>query len=173
MRDYLKDKLETYPEAKKRQLKIGLMIIEGLSAVFRLGYIYGKTDFWSFFMWISGQKYTKPERSRAASLMPMESWLGTGLFLIRFVEWWNTQSGLNDSAPTDGDAATIPPPPVYAGASKKGKCCLCKGWLHEPLMSVPSGMAFCSVCILAHVQDGKPCPVTGDPLTAEDLLPIL
>jgi len=96
-----------YPKYQKLVKQI-ILLIDGLSILCKLGYIYGPTDAFSLPMLLGRIAYvrTNDGASTTAGLMPFQSWLGTGLFAVRFLDWWRTQSGLNESSPP----TYIPPP---------------------------------------------------------------
>lgn len=167
---YLKARLGRFSQKTRETLKLVLFAVDAAGLLFKLAYIYHRTAAFSLPMRLGGMQYVRSAAQTGASLMPLESWVGTGLFLVRFADWWRTQSGLDQPA---GRAPAIPPPPAAGGGPKKGRCALCQLEIVGPV-ATPAGRVYCSACILAHLAaHGNRCPVTDDVLEpASDLLAV-
>ncbi len=147
-------------------MKRALLVMDILNGIFKIGYLWNKTNSYSVLMWLFGISYVK-NQNLSSSLMPFQSWMGTSLFLIRFVDWNKTQSGMEVSSSSD----VVPPP---EGSSLKiGVCALCNNPLNEPV-SVPSGIAYCTSCLLSYrtLNENK-CPFTGTILEDTEIVQLL
>ncbi|CAF0724208.1 unnamed protein product [Didymodactylos carnosus] len=116
--------------------------LESLCWLYRLGYAFGRIEYYSPFLQLAGVKLTydnkKQEQQQQIqnSSKVMQTFhffsqtLSTGLFLIQFLEWWNStsntrkQTSLNDSIP--------PPPTVSNNTIAKRQCPLCKNQYDSP-----------------------------------------
>jgi hypothetical protein len=170
---YLKYVLDNYgnlPGKEKPVLKKVLLFHDLFGLACRLAYIYSKTNSYSLLMFIGRLQYTRSGESQ--SLMPFEGWMGTGLFLVRFVDWWKTQSGLDQPK---SYAVVVPPAPKPTRDQSRhshGVCGICIGELHEPV-STRSGIVYCARCLSTYrlLHDGM-CPLTHAVLLDSDITPI-
>lgn len=170
---YLKSALEKFEDITEEKLVIlkkALLAHDMIGLACRLTYIYNRTNSYTLFMFLGRMQYTRSGQSQ--SLMPFESWIGTSLFLIRFVDWWKTQSGLDQPV---SNAALVPPAPKPSRdqvGHLRGSCGICLGEIVEPV-STPSGIAYCSRCLstyrLLHADE---CPLTHEVLLDSDITPI-
>lgn len=133
----------------------------------RLAYIYGRSDSYSLPMLLARIGYAR-SGTEGDSLMPLESWLGTGMFALRFLEWWRTGSGLASAsaAPSLYSPPAPPKAPCPTGVPFN-HCPVCRAEVKEP-MATPAGIVYCAACI----RHEDACPVTGEPIT-KDLLTAL
>lgn len=161
---------KTFSAKQKTALKKALLAHELAGLACRLAYLYNKTNSYSLSMFIGKMQYTRAGLSQ--SLMPFESWMGTGLFLVRFVDWWKTQSGLDQP---QSYAVVLPPAPKPTQSQSRhtcGACAFCIGELHEPV-STPAGLVYCARCLSTYrlLHDGK-CPSTHVVLLDSDIVPL-
>lgn len=170
---YLKSVLEKYegiPQEKRDALKKALLAHDMINLACRLAYIYNRTNSYSLLMFLGRMQYTRSGKSQ--SLMPFESWIGTSLFLIRFVDWWKTQSGLDQPVTY---AALVPPAPKPSRdqiGHLRGSCGICLGEIVEPV-STPSGIVYCSRCLSTYrLLHAGQCPLTNAVLLDSDITPI-
>lgn len=148
-----------------------LLLIDGISMVCKLSYVYGRTDSFTALMFLGRIKYVRnSSKEGVLSLMPFQSWLGTGMFAVRFVDWWNAQPGLNQPSTSELEYIPPTPPKTRAGVSM-GRCAICIKELVEPV-STPAGFVFCAACLKDHLAQSSTCPVTGEPLIQADIVPV-
>jgi hypothetical protein len=165
---WIREQLKAIPEGHKhhRNARNTLLLLQGLDLICRLSYIYGRSDSYSLLMLLARIKYAR-NGLQADSLMPLESWLGTGVFGLRFFEWWRTGSGLSAGV-SDPPAALYSPPsppdPPKRAEVPFNHCPKCKDGVKEP-MATSSGIVYCATCIRGEGH----CLVTGEALGKDSL----
>ncbi|KAJ3274430.1 ubiquitin-protein ligase peroxin 12 [Terramyces sp. JEL0728] len=87
--------------------------------------------------------------------------LPTGIFMFRFLEWWQTSNPKKNVLP-------IPPPPTITNEDMEiGKCRLCKGSFVNPAML--NSVVYCYICIHSYVEENGKCPLTSGKAMSTDI----
>lgn len=165
---WIREQLKAIPEGHKhhRNARNTLLVLQGLDLICRLSYIYGRSNSYSLLMLLARIKYVR-NGQQADSLMPLESWLGTGVFALRFFEWWRTGSGLSAGlaeAPVNVYCPPAPPDSAQMPDVPFNHCPKCTAEVNEP-MATPSGIVYCAACIKNEIR----CVVTGEAVSKDRL----
>ena len=157
------------------------VFIEGVCWLYRIGYAFGKTEYYSPALQLAGVKLTYlkepspviPPSTAAGRLFALISQImSSGLFLIQFVDWWNNT---NNSKQKPSSANVIPPLPNTNPTGQtiaKRQCPLCRQSCNVPTAVLGSGYVYCNKCISDYVQRYHRCPTTQQPVTSEQLIKI-
>lgn len=130
---------------RKGKIKLAFGLYEGMNVLCKLRYLYGLGDSFGVLPWAFGIRYQRNPTS--VSMVPFESWVGTGLFLLRFVTWWKEQQG-------DHESAVLPdtlPVPAKSDLEAGGKCAKCAKPFHQPVCT-QEGIVYCKQCLPHDIQ---------------------
>ena len=156
------------------------IFIEGICWLYRLGYAFGRAEYYSPSLQLAGVKliYTK-EPSRTTPLTTagrffsiISQIISSGLFLIQFIDWWNN---INSTKKHSGHANINPPLPTTLPTRMtigKRQCPLCRQPCRIPTAVLGSGYVYCHTCISDYVNRHHRCPTTNQPVTSEQLIKI-
>jgi peroxin-12 len=157
------------------------VFIEGVCWLYRLGYAFGRTEYYSPALQLAGVKltYTKDPAPVVASTTTSSRFfsaisqiMSSGLFLIQFIDWWNSASGSKKNSIL---SSIIPPLPTTVQTQPtigKRQCPLCRQPCNVPTAVRGSGYVYCNTCITDYVKRYQRCPTTQQPVTSEQLIKI-
>ncbi|CAF3795059.1 unnamed protein product [Rotaria magnacalcarata] len=152
------------------------VFIEGVCWLYRLGYAFGRIEYYSPALQLAGVKLTyakdpspvipaSTSSSRFFSIVSQV--ISSGLFLVQFVEWWNnTNAGKQNST----SATVCPPlPSTVRTPSPIGRrqCPLCRQPCNIPTALPGTGFVYCHKCITEYVNRYHQCPTTHQPIGIE------
>ncbi|UJR27046.1 hypothetical protein I4U23_008350 [Adineta vaga] len=155
------------------------IFIEGVSWLYRLGYAFGRTEYYSPMLQLAGVKLTysktpspvtPPSTTAGRFFSIISQIMSSGLFLIQFVDWWNNTNG-SKQKPTNSNI--IPPLPTSTPTRQaigKRQCPLCRQPCNVPTAVLGSGYVYCHSCISDYVKRYHRCPTTQQPVTSEHLI---
>jgi hypothetical protein len=125
-----------------------MVAYDAVNTLLKLSYLYKKSVAYSFPMWIGRMSYRRRSSKEGSSLVPFESFLGTGLFMARFISWWKEQPAFVESV----NIEDIPPPPPSGSKGLTPGCCPeCKQTIFNPVCN-EAGEVYCKACIGNHQQ---------------------
>jgi len=158
------------------------IFIEGLCWLYRLGYAFGLTKYYSPTLQLANVKLTyakdpspiiSPSSITSRFLSIISQIISNGLFLIQLIDWWNStnsskQNSTNNlihlpSSNTTRSRSTI---------GSKRQCLLCRQPCNIPTVILGSGYVYCYTCISDYVNRYQRCPTSHQPVTNEHLIKI-
>lgn len=93
-------------------------------------------------------------------------------FLLQFIQWWYS----DENRQKVGSTLKIPKPFKKSieliDTTKVGICPICIQKITTPTACITSGYVFCWQCIIVHLKHKKSCPVTGYPISIDELVRI-
>ncbi|CAF1601939.1 unnamed protein product [Rotaria magnacalcarata] len=157
------------------------VFIEGVCWLYRLGYAFGRIEYYSPALQLAGVKLTyakdpspvipaSTSSSRFFSIVSQV--ISSGLFLVQFVEWWNNTNGGKQNSTS---ATVCPPlPSTVRTPSPIGRrqCPLCRQPCNIPTALPGTGFVYCHKCITEYVNRYHQCPTTHQPVTIDQLIKI-
>lgn len=158
------------------------VFIEGVCWLYRIGYAFGRTEYYSPALQLADVKlvYSKnpsptvsPTTSTGRFFSIMSQVISSGLFLIQFIDWWNSTNGSKKNS--SGTNNNIPPLPTANRTQTsigKRQCPLCRQPCNVPTAVLGSGYVYCYNCISDYVKRFHRCPTTHQPVTQEQLIKI-
>ncbi|CAF4057757.1 unnamed protein product [Adineta steineri] len=158
------------------------IFIEGVCWLYRIGYAFGRTEYYSPALQLAGVKLTyikdpspviPPTNMSGRFFAIISQIMSSGLFLIQFIDWWNNTNG--SSKQTSIGTTSIPPLPTTIPtrpAIGKRQCPLCRQPCNVPTAVSGSGYVYCYTCISNYVTRYHKCPATNQPVTNEQLIKI-
>mgnify|MGYP001047219649 FL=1 len=157
------------------------VFIEGLYWLYRLGYAFGRTEYYSPALQLAGVKliYAKeqtpvpvPETTTGRIFAAVSKVMSSGLFLIQFIDWWNS----TNKSKQNSTGTTVAPPLPKGHANQlaigRRQCPLCRQQCNVPTAVLGSGYVYCNACITDYVKRYHRCPTTHQPVTEEQLIKI-
>jgi peroxin-12 len=154
------------------------LLLEGLCWLYRLGYGFGLTKYYSPTLQLANVKLTYAkdpsptiQSSSAASrfLSIISQIVSNGLFLIQLIDWWNK----NHSSKQDSTHLPVPiTTRIRSATSSKRQCLLCRQPCNIPTVILGSGYVYCHSCISDYVKRYHRCPTSHQPVTNEHLIKI-
>ncbi|CAM4743592.1 unnamed protein product [Rotaria magnacalcarata] len=152
------------------------VFIEGVCWLYRLGYAFGRIEYYSPALQLAGVKLTyakdpspvipaSTSSSRFFSIVSQV--ISSGLFLVQFVEWWNNTNGGKQNSTS---ATVCPPlPSTVRTPSPIGRrqCPLCRQPCNIPTALPGTGFVYCHKCITEYVNRYHQCPTTHQPIGIE------
>ena len=170
-----------------------------LAFAYRLLYLLEQTGIWSPWLHLMGLRLVRhfPEppdqvqeesekslATRARDLLVLcgKGSLWGGIYFLQFLQWWHQREQLLQ--PLQPRKVPPPPPAPYPYPESlsttsqpshlvllpedKSICALCHRRRQNPAMSC-GGYAFCYTCLVPHVQQYGHCPISGQPMLAEEI----
>ncbi|CAF1412234.1 unnamed protein product [Rotaria sordida] len=158
------------------------VFIEGICWLYRIGYAFGRIEYYSPELQLAGVKLTYakdpspviPSSTNASRFFSIISQIiSSGLFLVQFIEWWNSTNG---SKKNSINANINPPLPTTVRTQStigKRQCPLCRQPCNVPTAVLGSGYVYCYTCISDYVKRYHRCPTTHQPINLGMLYPFL
>ncbi len=157
-------------------------MIEGLCWLYRLGYAFGLTKYYSPSLQLANVKLTyakdpspiiTPSSITYRILSIVSQIVSNGLFVIQLIDWWNNTNSSKQASTYNVTnfplSITTRTRPTISG---KRQCLLCRQPCNIPTLVRGSGYVYCHTCISDYVKRYHRCPTSHQPVTDEHLIKI-
>lgn len=157
------------------------VFIEGVCWLYRLGYAFGRIEYYSPALQLAGVKliYAKektptvmPTTTTGRLFAAISQIMSSGLFLIQFIDWWNSTNKSKQNSTSTTVAPPLPRTTSNQPAVGRRQCPLCRQQCNVPTAVLGSGYVYCNACITDYVKRYHRCPTTNQPVTEEQLIKI-
>ncbi|CAF1475575.1 unnamed protein product [Adineta steineri] len=159
------------------------IFIESICWLYRIGYGFGLTKYYSPALQLANVKLTyakdpSPNVSSSTSftsqyLSLISQIISYGLFLIQMIDWWNhTYSSKQNSTDNLNKLPLSITTQMRPTTTNKHQCPLCRQPCHIPTIILGSSYVYCHTCISDYIKQYHRCPTSHQPVTNEHLIKI-
>ncbi|UJR22083.1 hypothetical protein I4U23_025149 [Adineta vaga] len=155
------------------------IFLEGICWLYRIGYAFGLTRYYSPSLQLANVKLTYARdpspnvttlpSSTSQFISRISQIITYGLFVIQLIDWWN---GAHRTEQNSTENLTKLSLPITNKIGNKRQCPLCRQPCHIPTVILGSGYVYCHQCINDYVNQYHRCPTSHQSVTNEHLIKI-
>ncbi|CAF1175212.1 unnamed protein product [Adineta ricciae] len=155
------------------------VFIEGVCWLYRIGYAFGLTKYYSPTLQLARVKLTYAKdpspnvnttpSSASQFISRISQIISYGLFVLQLIDWWNSTCR---SKQNSSENLVELVSPITNKLGNKRQCPLCRQPCDIPTVILGSGYVYCHQCISAYVNQYHRCPTSHQPVTTEHLIKI-